>query len=288
MRSSCAKLIGPILGLGVIGTLLSACVPGSYSTSPSTMATVAGNGPPIVPNGPTATAEVKGIAMSLRLTPAGPYFLSELIAVDVSLTNHTHTSVHLDGPSQAGPCGSALGVEMTGGGPPHYELPNATTHSCPWMGGTTVKPGQTLTIRQLLPLTESGNITLTGATKFLTATIEQGQRVITATPGPLDGHWPTIRLTVDPHIPANRALSLHRESSLVYVTAPLAAHGHLLYLFNLTCSDQNGPGSTWTGNFVWEPLLGGVVHQPGCPGVRPRWTISVSAVGYAIASGSYQ
>ena len=202
MRSYCAKLIGPILGLGVIGTLLSACVPGSFSTSPSTMATVAGNGPPIVPNGPTATAEMKGIAMSLRVTPAGPYFLSELIAVDVSLTNHTPTSVHLDGPSQAGPCGSALGVEMTGGGPPHYELSNATTHRCPWMGGTTVKPGQTLTIRQLLPLTESGNITLTGATRFLTNAIEQGQRVIAATPGPLDGQM-------------NAAIALEHDLTLV-------------------------------------------------------------------------
>jgi len=151
-----------------------------------------------------------------------------------------------------------------------------------------VKPGQTLTIPQLLPLTESGNITLTAATRFLTTAIEQGQRVITTTSGLLDGRWPTIRLTVDPHIPANRALSLHREGSLVSVTAPLAAHGHLLHLFNVTCYDQNGPSSTWTGNFVWEPLPGGVVHQPGCPGVRPRWTISVSAIGYAIASGSYQ
>lgn len=196
MKSYCANLVMLVLSIGIVGLFVSACVPDSSSTITKALAT--GSVSPHALAGPSATTQAKGITMSLHLTPAGPFFLSELIAVDVSLTNQTPTSVQLDGPSQAGPCGSALWAELTGGGPPQYTLPTATTHSCPWMGGTIVGPGHTLTIRQLLPLTSSGHIMLTGATRFLTTA-----------PNPLEGHWPAISLTVDPHIPANRMISLH-------------------------------------------------------------------------------
>lgn len=281
MKNHCVKLLGAVLSIAIVAILLSACTPGASST------TVAGNGPPLTPHGPTATIEINGVTMSMRVTPGGPYFLSELIAVDVSLTNHTQKAFALDGPDQAGPCGSALWVELDGGSAPLYMLPNATTHGCPWLGGTTVKPGQTLTIHQLLPLTASGDAMLKAGTSFLTTIIQQGERVTTDIPGPLGGHGSVIHLNIDSHIPAYRSLSLQKNGSQVFVTAPPAIRSHLLYLFNITCKGAGDSGTTWTGNFIWEPLPYKPINRPGCPGTSPQWEISVSAIGYAIASGSY-
>lgn len=226
--------------------------------------------------------------MSLHVAPGGPYFLSELIAVDIALTNRTPKAFALDGSDQAGPCGSALWVELDGGSAPHYILPNATTHSCPGsIGGTIMKPGQTLTIHQLLPLTASGDAMLKAGTSFLTTIIRQGERVTTDTPGPLGGRGPAIHLGINSHIPVYRSLSLQKNSSQVFVTAPPAVRSHLLYLFNITCQGAGNSGTAWTGNFIWEPLPYRAINRPGCPGTSPQWEISVSAVGYGIASGSY-
>lgn len=284
MRSYRVRLTGAILSLGVIVMLLSACAPGS----PSATTNVA-NGQPLNPNGPTATAGAKGLAVTMSVTPGGPYFLSELISVTVSLANHSQSPVTLDGPPGAGPCGSALYFNATGGSAPHYQLPTTAVHSCPaFIGGTPVKSGQTLTIRQWFPLTDSGAVMLTSGARFLTTTIQQGIRETTTAPDPLAGHWPIVHLDVNSHIPSYRTILLRRAGSLVYVTAPPAARSHLLYMFNVGCYDKNDSGSTWTGNFAWDPVPNGVVHQPGCPGVRPRWSVSVSAPGYAIVSGTYQ
>lgn len=282
MKSYYVKLIGVALSISVVAIVLSACLPGASSTT-----TVASNGPPLAPNGPAAAIEINGVAMSLRVTPGGPYFLSELIAVDVALTNHTQKAFTLDGPDQAGPCGSALWVELDGGSAPHYILPNATTHSCPGNGETTVKPGQTLTIQQLLPLTASGDAILKAGTSFLTTIMQQGERVITDTPGPFGGRGPAIHLSIDSHTPSYRSLSLQKNGSQVFVTAPPAVRSHLLYLFNITCQGADDSGTTWTGNFIWEPLPYKAINRPGCPGTSPQWEISVSAIGYAIVSGSY-
>lgn len=281
MRNYRVKLIGVALTIAIVVLLFSACAPGSSST------TVAGNGPPLAPHGPTAAIEINGVAMSLRVTPGGPYFLSELVAVDVALTNHTQKTFALDGPSMAGPCGSALWVELDGGDAPHYILPNATTHSCPWLGGTTVKPGQTLTIHQLLPLTASGDAALKAGTSFLTTIIQHGEPETTDIPGLLGGRGPVIHLNIDSHIPSYRSLSLQKNGSQVFVTAPSVVRSHLLYLFNITCKGADDSGTTWTGNFMWEPLPYRPINRPGCPGLSPQWEISVSVIGYAIASGSY-
>src|SRR5258707_3703789 len=46
--------------------------------------------------GPTATTEVNGLVLTLRVAP-GPYILGELLPVGVSLTNHSNTTVYVAG-----------------------------------------------------------------------------------------------------------------------------------------------------------------------------------------------
>jgi hypothetical protein len=53
--------------------------------------------PPTVSTGPTAVSQVDGLRASIHVVTPGPYFLSELVAVDVSLTNQTGRSIEIDG-----------------------------------------------------------------------------------------------------------------------------------------------------------------------------------------------
>ena len=61
------------------------------------------------PVGPPVAAVVRagGVTMSVRVPP-GPYFLSELLPVDVALSNHSRTLITLGGAAVPSPCGSAL------------------------------------------------------------------------------------------------------------------------------------------------------------------------------------
>src|SRR5260370_15219709 len=77
-------------------------------------------GPPIGPVGAPVVVYAGvagGFEMSLKITP-GPYFLSELLETDLSITNHTHTDYwRLTPPEPA--CPVLLNIVTTGGGGPH-------------------------------------------------------------------------------------------------------------------------------------------------------------------------
>nr|MBF6592658.1 hypothetical protein [Ktedonobacterales bacterium] len=72
--------------------------------------------------GLTAHSEAGGLTMTLHLPP-GPYFLSELLPVDLSLANHSQAVVEVAGAAQATSCNQALYVLLTGGSAPYYQLP---------------------------------------------------------------------------------------------------------------------------------------------------------------------
>jgi hypothetical protein len=102
--------------------------------------------------------------------------------------------------------------------------------------------------------------------------------------------WPSMTITVVPHVPANRAIHLlhvgpldlpflHVDSQ-VFVAAPRDAASHLLYQSSATCT---GMGE---GTLPWQPLASTVIREPGC-GSDEKWTMMVSAPGYAIAAGTY-
>ncbi len=66
-----------------------------------------------------APKKVGNLEMRLRITP-GPYFLNELVEVDLVVTNPTHNTESLAPARFVGPmCSQLLDIVTTGGGSPH-------------------------------------------------------------------------------------------------------------------------------------------------------------------------
>jgi hypothetical protein len=134
-----------------------------------------------------------------------------------------------------------------------YDLPTSGIVSCPG-GISTLAPGQTWTVDQFLPLTASGQVTLTiGARFFVIATATDGARQLTGSPGPFAHRWPALQLSVAPAVPAGHTISLQQINLLlvhqVSVAAPTAALRELYYIENVTC--QSGQGGTEEPNLTW-------------------------------------
>lgn len=229
--------------------------------------------------GPVAQTQVEGLEASMRVLIGGPYFLSELLPIDVSFTNHTPRSVGLDGTfrivnnSVAGACfPSALLVQVTQGNNPSYLFPQLEVACTQPYVVTEVAPGQMITIHQYVPLIKSGEITLA-----------RGVSPSDHTGNPSNRQWPTvhIQVQVSSQIPQERALSLLNQGGQVMIGVPAGAQAHLLYMQGITCD-----GYSLGGPSQWTPLSTNVLHQPACPTAHRHWTYIVSAPGYAIASGS--
>lgn len=75
---------------------------GDSSTLPTNISPVGAVGTPV-----SAHGQMSGLEVSMHVTP-GPYFLSELLAIDLALTNHTNGIVTLAGSREVGTCGSAF------------------------------------------------------------------------------------------------------------------------------------------------------------------------------------
>jgi hypothetical protein len=229
--------------------------------------------PPTDSTGPTAHTQVNGLQATIHLVTPGPYFLSELVSVDVSLTNHTHVPFRLGGSGKPDTScfSSALSVQITGGSAPTYTLPTLDI-ACPLpMFLTTLAPGQALTIHQYLPVTKSGEVT-----------IMMGGMGGPHQTSPLDGHWPSLHIHVNVQVPANRVLSLQDKGTQVMIQAPPAARTHLLYRETISCDGYLGAGE---GLADWNPLATTTLSQPACPTAHKHWKYIVSAPGYAIAAG---
>jgi hypothetical protein len=136
---------------------------------------------------------------------------------------------------------------------------------------TTVAPGQTLTLHYFLPVTRSGEVTIT-----------MGGMRDSRQASPLDGHWPSVSIDVGPQVPASRALSLQSQGAQVIVQGPLEAQAHLLYWESITCDKHVGGGS----RLDWSPLPTFVLTQPACPTAHRHWAYIVSAPGYATVAGT--
>lgn len=234
----------------------------------------------------TVFSEAGGFEMTLSLTP-GPYFLSELLAADISLTNHTDKTAYVGIPFVGSDGGYVTGIQVTGGGAPEYSISIATDHPSPGFNNTTpIKAGQTLTVRKYLPLTNSGHLTLTAETTFYSSTAQSQNRFPKQITSPLDGHWPSVQIGVAAKVPANRTLSYQRVGTRVFINAPTDAQHLLQYLYGVFCSDYTDQGGTGSGNYGWQALQKNVVGEPGCPGKNVKWTFAFGLPGYAIAQGS--
>ena len=72
----------------VVGIIISASLLLFRPQSRSSPLTIAAT-PIIATPGPTARTQANGLEATIHLVTPGPYFLSELLLVDVSLANHT-------------------------------------------------------------------------------------------------------------------------------------------------------------------------------------------------------
>jgi hypothetical protein len=261
-----------------------------FTHRPQQIGTLLPQGTPVGPVGKVtiASEEAGGLEASMEITGA-PYFLSEILAVDLSLTNHSQTTFTLEGRSSVtySFCDvPALSVDSTGESAPFYTLPQMMAIPCPSPGSTQFKPGQTISLREYYVLSGSGHVKLTEGASFLSKGGDShGNTVITVGHSPLDGHWPTIQLNVNSHVPADRTLSFHMQGPRAFIDAPLAAQHHLLYEYNVSCQVAGGGGEI--GEFIWQPIPGNEVSEPGCSGKDVKWIFAFGAPGFAIVSGNY-
>ncbi len=267
-----AQLLATVV---VIGLILGAWVlfrryPSPYGTAVST---------PTSGTGPTAQAEAGGLEASMHMLIGGPYFLGELLPINVSFTNHTQGAAWLDASvrivnnSIAYPCfPPEFLVQVTGGHNPSYTFPELDTVCTQPFFANEVGPGQTITIRQYVPLTKSGEVTLTTGVRLPGRFIDPFNRL-----------WPAVHLQVqvNPQVPQDRAIPLQPQPGGVTINAPAGAQAHLLYMQGLTCD-----GYDLSDPVKWTPLSTNVLHEPACPAAHRHWTYIVGAPGYAIASGS--
>jgi len=271
------RVLNTIAAILVVGAIIGASlVLFSRHQAPSQVVTLDSQGKQV-----TVTSSAGGFEMVMRLT-AGPYFLSEMLAVDISLTNHTDQAVHLGFPFEGYACGynssDDTGVQIVGGHKPEYTLPLPTDHSCPPRpeGNSVLKAGQTLSVHRYLPLTLSGQMTLVGKTQFYQPKANTFPEPVAS---PLDHHWPSLHITVSSHIPVNRTLSLQRTNTQVTVLAPSGKQ--LVYMYTIACTNTGG------GNFGWE-LLSTTTIKPFddyCRRVQVDWTFAFAVPGYAILTG---
>ena len=129
----------------------------------------------------TRVAQAGGLYFVMTVTP-GPYFLGELLQVDLSLANSSFTTYTL-GDS----CGGAVYVNRRAEPARTIHYRSCTIVSCPFFP-TVLKPGQTLTLHQLLPLPRTGQVTLQPGADFLQSqeAPDGGQELV---PGAQSAGW---------------------------------------------------------------------------------------------------
>jgi hypothetical protein len=203
-------LIAVVLVMGVVAVT-------SFMLISNRAVNISSNIPTGEPIGPIKTpvlvqSQNGGLEASLQRT-SGPYFLSELLGAQITITNHSNKSFLLQGfATDINYCDGVFRVTAVGGREPHYNLPAVNGFmSCPF-AQTELKAGETLVEQGYMPLTKSGQVTITSGARFLSVGKDTtGHEFITRGNGPLDGHWPVIHILVNAKIPIDRTLSLQEK-----------------------------------------------------------------------------
>ena len=293
-------VVAALIGSSLL--LLRARVPATGDHSVSTLRSA----PPIGPVGAPVKVSTKvgGLDMTMQITP-GPYFLSEMLRVDLSLSNHTNSTfllqeqTKMDGTSNKS-CPPPLKIVMAVGD--HQSDSNlqnalAATISCNSSLETVqLQPAQTITSYQYIALTVSGPTTIIASATFQKTALQDGVIQIVPDASPLQGHRPSLQIMVQAGVPSDRLISFYQQNTLVNVIAPPAARGRLLYMSVFDC-DLGGGQSQHNGTEYWISLRTMTIQKPQCgystingtptPGKILRWTYVVSAPGFAIVLGKY-
>jgi hypothetical protein len=234
--------------------------------------------------GPTATVQANGLVFTLRVAP-GPYFVRELLPVGISLTNHSDTTLYVEGHAGMNQFGAAFQVTQEGGGAPTYQIPSPLVPwSSPMLPPTGLPPGRTMSVSDLLPLTGSGHLTLSVGVSVDTVTFVSGGGQITRGPDPFAARGPTLHLTVAASAPLNRTVGLWRMGARLVVLAPPQALAHLVYQYTETHSDSSS--LCLRGNGRWQPITTLMIdgYADVCGGHYTTWSYAVGAPGYAVPS----
>ncbi|MGO8951304.1 MAG: hypothetical protein ACLQUY_27350 [Ktedonobacterales bacterium] len=234
--------------------------------------------------GPSASVAAGGLQMTIAVPP-GPYFLSELLEVQMTLANQSQTTYQVQGDPRPSYCDSAIWVGQSGGEPPTYQWPTFPDLRCAELP-STLAPGEQWSILQFIPLTPSGRVTLSAQATFYTivSTEPDGGTEENGGPGPFTNGWPSLTIQVAPTVPANRTIALAAENGRLSISPPPGARAHLYYLYIVTCAEGGGTGEGQTNGY-WQPVSSTPLAEPSCQGTHERWQYSVAAPGYAIASG---
>lgn len=239
----------------------------------------------LLAGGPTTSATEGGLTFTFQLSP-GPYFLSEFTIAQLTLTNTGTQTYLISGEATSANFNAALYVAQAGTGPT-YTLPLPDSpRSYPAPAPQFLAPGQTWTETVYLPITVSGNATLTAKALFTTRTTDSnGNERTSHDDGPFTGHLPSLHLSIAPTAPTGRTLTFSTGKlflvgpSTITVTGP-AALRQLYYLEDTSCPGTVEMPGGWT-------FLGTTtVRDPGCPGSPEVWAYAIAAPGYAIATGS--
>ncbi len=224
-----------------------------------------------------AHTEVNSVETTLSITP-GPYFLSELLSVDITLTNHSQHTIMLGGAPAVNTCNGAFSVTLKGGQEPHYDSPgNNFMMSCP-PGMTKLATNKPLSVHGYIPLTRSSTVTIAVDVRISTITQSQNGTLYTQGNSLLAGHWPAIAITVAPQIPSDRQFSLQSQGNDVIVNAPSGIRPQLVYFYTVNCLHGSGT------NDGWDTLKATILHEPYCDDPLRHWMYAVSAPSYAIAA----
>jgi hypothetical protein len=267
------------------------------ATYPTIDPTVGPPGKPI-----TVHTQAGGVDKTLQVT-AGPYFLGEMLEVDLTVTNHTHDTIPITNEFLKRTCApyfpaelpkypdeGELIVMMTGGGRPSDTnlQHNLSTFGCGvfTMPPIWYLPNMTFTLSKYVVLTNSGRITLTAQIGF-----EEKNKHWQGLPNsdPRAGHWPSLQINVQAGIPADRWITGQQKGTQVTIEAPPLVRSKLLYAFTLLCDNGffQSEGSNLTKMTLQQPQCDYYVH--GNPPNRfVKWTYAVGAPGYAVFSGSTQ
>ncbi|GCF11285.1 hypothetical protein [Dictyobacter arantiisoli] len=243
----------------------------------------------------TISTQKNGIQFSAAITP-GPYFLGEMLGINLTVTNHTQNTIYTGIPFIGSPCGYFSGIVISGGNGPRYPLSINFDHSCPpsFSPGSALQAGKSTTVHTYEPLLSSGLLTLTAQTQFLKHNVNTNKNrfFMSQSIDPLNGNWPTTHIQVSPDVPADRQILLKQDGEHVSVNGPPGAQSDLVYAYGLSCGSIATGDETGTGNYAWNKLVRPTepVSPPQdsyCSGKKISWTYVFAAPGYALTSGTF-
>jgi hypothetical protein len=256
-------VLGALLGVGVLAT---------FPPAASALA------------GPLASAQVNGLDLTLRIAP-GPYFVRELLPVDVSLANHSNTTVYVAGHAGVNQGPAGFYIKQEGG--TALSSPPLALAGCTFCSGgpgilmpNALAPGQSMSESDHILLTASGTLTLSVGVEVYTVTRPTSTasgRISSS--DPFATGRPALHLRVAAVAPANRTLRVWRMGTHLVVLGPPQALLHLEYTYTRSMPDMFFGGESW--HATPGIVIDGEVPAD-CARCAAIWSYAVGAPGYAV------